>query len=299
MSRHLPALNKLRAFQLIGRHLSLARAATELNLTASALSHQLAALEQHLGVKLFLRNGRGLAFTDAGQRLHRQVDQSVDQLERALRDAATGSDARRKLVVSTLQTFGTRWLLPRLHRFGSGPADTEIRISQFMANFERDGVDCAIAYGDGHWPGLEADFLMEENLVLVCSPSILAKDKPFRRAADIARHQLLMAKTRPQDWQLWLNEVGVAFPKRAPVMTLDNRNLVIEAAEGGLGLAVVDPVMVDKELSRGQLVQPWPVPAKGEGGYYLAHPPAARAKTKVMAFRTWLLDEVATATQGI
>ena len=299
MSRHSPALNKLRAFQVIGRHLSLTQAAAELNLTASALSHQLASLEQSLGVKLFMRNGRGLGFTDTGRRLHRQVDQAIDQLERACRDAAAGGEPRRKLVVSTLQTFGTRWLLPRLHRFGGGPADTEIRISQFIANFERDGVDCAIAYGDGRWPGLIADFLMEEHLVLVCSPSALRKNAPLRRYADIARHQLLMAKTRPQDWELWLREVDTVFPQLAPVMTLDNRNLVIEAAEGGLGLAVVDPVMVAKELRKEQLVQPWPARAKGEGGYYLAYPPEACANIKVMAFRAWLLEEFATSTHFI
>lgn len=290
MPRSLPPLNNLRAFHVIGKHLSLSRAAAELHLTSSALSHQLLALEDRLGKKLFRRHGRGLEFTDVGRHLHARVDESLKLLDDALR-MASAEDDRRKLVVTTLQTFGTRALLPRLHRFPGHAANTEIRIAEFDPNFDQEGVDCAICYGNGQWPGLESHFLLEETLVLVCSPDAIGSDRPLQAYADIANHPLLQARQRPQDWKLWLQHVGQPFPAQAPVMVLDSRNLVIEAAEGGLGLAVVDPRMVARELKSGRLVQPWPTAAKGQGSYYIVYPPAAKASPRVMAFRDWLLEE--------
>lgn len=284
-----PPLNHLRSFQAIGKHLSLARAAEELHLTASALSHQLGQLEERLGTKLFARNGRGLQFTDVGRKLHAQVDESLNQLALALREAAS-QPGDRPLVVSALHTFASRWLLPRFSRFPAQVANTEIRVSRVDANFDRDNVDCAVFYGDGDWRGLTADFLRDEYLVLVCAPAVLAQ-RPLERYEDIRGHQLLEAKPRPQDWELWLQKAGLTPEPLPRLLTLESRNLVIEAAEAGLGLAVVDPEMVTKELETGRLVQPWPLAAKGPGAYYLVYPEEHELAGKVLAFREWLLSE--------
>ncbi|HSV84520.1 MAG TPA: LysR substrate-binding domain-containing protein [Ramlibacter sp.] len=281
-------MNSLRAFQVIGNHLSLSRAAEELHLTSSALSHQLLALEDRLGKKLFRRHGRGLEFTEAGRALHEKVNDCLDQLDDALRTAA--GEEEQRLIVSTTPTFGARELLPRLHRLQSLELSTEIRISISAPTFDRNGVDCAIAYGTGTWPDLSSDFLFEENLILVCSPQAIQKEA-LSTFSDISKHQLLQAKYRPQDWQLWLAAVGAAFPGNARVLTLHNRELVIEAAESGLGLAVVDEHMVSRELKSGRLVQPWDERVKGQGGYYIIYPHAAKQSRNVMAFRDWLLEE--------
>ena len=284
-----PPLNHLRSFQVIGKHLSLVRASEELHLTASALSHQLGLLEERLGTRLFVRNGRGLQFTDVGRKLHAQVDESLGRLAEALREAE-GRPEDRPLVVSALHTFASRWLLPRFTRFPAQVANTEIRVSRVDANFDRDNVDCAVFYGDGHWDDLTADFLRDEYLVLVCSPSVLAQH-PLQQYVDIHGQQLLQAKQRPQDWELWLHKADVA-PERTPrLLTLESRNLVIEAAEAGLGLAVVDPAMVTRELETGRLVQPWPLAVKGPGSYYLVYPGGHELSAKVLAFREWLLGE--------
>lgn len=282
-------LNHLRSFQVIGKHLSLARAAEELHLTASALSHQLGQLEDRLGSRLFSRNGRGLQFTDVGRKLHAQVDQSLGELAVALREAA-GQPQDKALVVSALHTFATRWLLPRFTHFPPQVANTEIRVSRVDANFDRDNVDCAVFYGDGNWRELAADFLRDEYLVLVCAPSVLAQ-KPLERYQDVHRYQLLEAKPRPEDWKLWLQKAGVTLDPMPRLLTLESRNLVIEAAEAGLGLAVVDPEMVPKELESGRLVQPWELAAKGPGSYYLVYPEGRELSGKVQAFRNWLVSE--------
>jgi LysR family glycine cleavage system transcriptional activator len=290
MSRSIqPPLNHLRTFQVIGRHLSLARAADELHLTPSALSHQLGMLEERLGVKLFLRNGRGLRFTDVGRKLHQRVDECLAQLSQALADAA-GPPAERDLVVSALHTFASRWLLPRFSRFPAQVANTEIRVSRVDANFDRDTVDCAVFYGDGSWPGLKADFLGKEYLVLVCAPSVLAY-RPMTNVFDVQAYSLLEAKPRPEDWALWLQKAGVTLNPMPRVLLLETRNLVIEAAEAGLGLAVVDRAMVTHELSSGRLVQPLTLSVEGPGAYYLVYPEEVSLSGNVLAFRDWLLSE--------
>lgn len=285
-------LNHLRSFQVIGKHLSLVRAAQELHLTASALSYQLGLLEERLGAKLFVRNGRGLEFTDVGRKLHGKVDESLRQLTLALNEAS-GRTEDRDLVVSALHTFATRWLLPRFNRFPTQVANTEIRVSGVHANFDHDNVDCAICYGDGSWPGLTSDFLGDEYLVLVCAPSAISTQRPLQRFEDIQGHPLLEAKFRLEDWKLWLQEAKVALDSQQRVLTLESRNLVIEAAEAGLGLAVVDRAMVSKELESGRLIQPWPQAVKGPGAYYLAYPSDHVLSGKVLAFRDWLLSELA------
>jgi len=289
-----PSLNHLRSFQVIGKHLSLALAAEELHLTASALSHQLGQMEERLGTKLFTRNGRGLRFTDVGRKLHAQVDESLSQLGLALREAA-GQLEDKPLVVSALHTFASRWLLPRFTSFPTQVANTEIRVSRVDANFDRDNVDCAVFYGDGQWRGLSADFLRDEYLVLVCAPAVLVQRR-LERYEDVHGHQLLEAKPRPQDWELWLQKAGVTLDPMPRLLTLESRNLVIEAAEAGLGLAVVDPEMVVKELDNGRLVQPWPLAAKGPGSYYLVYPEKPELSGKVLAFRDWLLGELTRRT---
>lgn len=282
-------LNHLRSFLMIGRHQSLLRAAEDMHLTASALSHQLSALEARLGAKLFLRNGRGLAFTDVGRRLHARVETALGQLDEALQEAAQPAPER-DLVVSALHTFATRWLLPRFTRFPAQVANTEIRISPINTQFDHDNVDCAVVYGHGWWPGLTAEFLRDEYLMLVCDPAVRARH-PLVSYADVRGHALLAAKARPEDWALWEGAAGMVRDPSQRLLTLDSRNLVIEAAESGLGLAVVDPRMVEKELATGRLVSPWDLRVKGPGAYYLAYPDDRPLSAKAMAFRDWLIDE--------
>ncbi len=296
--RVLPTINHLRTFQVIGHHLNLAQAAQELFLTPSALSYQLGVLEGQLGAKLFKRTGRGLAFTDAGRVLHEDIDGCLNQLWTAVeRVSAKQDDA--PLIINAPPTFAMRWLLPRFASVQKQFRDAEIRVSTADVNFERDALDCAIAYGDGNWPGVAGDFLRVEPLILVCSPAAVTADCPLRTVADLARYTLLVAKPRPNDWACWFAATGQALPADGRRLMLATRNMIIQATLEGLGVAVVDPIMIHSELSSGRLVRPLPQVARGEGAYHLIYPPGANDKPRVAAFRRWLLEEMHASSDEI
>jgi LysR family transcriptional regulator, glycine cleavage system transcriptional activator len=286
----LPSLNHLRSFQVIGRHLNLGHAAAELHLTPSALSYQLGVLEQRLGVKLFVRTGRGLAFTNAGRVLHEEVDECLQRLWTAVQRVSRG-DIKAPLVVNSLPTFAMRWLLPRFANVQEHFRDIEIRVSIAEVDFERDAIDCAIAYGDGQWPGFGCDFLRDETLVLVCAPTAPGAAS-IRSVDDLRNHSLLSAKQRPDDWAIWFKAAGQTPPAHVRHLTLASRNMVIQAATEGLGVAVVDPAMIRPELESGRLVQALPCVASGGGAYYLIYPQGDESSERISAFRTWLLGEI-------
>jgi LysR family glycine cleavage system transcriptional activator len=291
----LPSINHLRSFQVIGHHLNLVHAARELHLSPSALSYQLGVLEERLGTRLFIRTGRGLAFTDAGRMLHGEVDQCLQRLWSAWQRVAANERAA-PLVVNSLPTFAMHWLLPRLTAVQEQFANVEIRVSISQVDLEREALDCAIAYGDGHWPGVCCDFLRDETLIVVCSPETLLANGPLDGVADLARFTLLTAKTRPDDWTVWADAAGDTLPPGGRQLLLASRNMVIQAACENLGAAVVDPSMVRAELASGRLVQALPQTARGQGSYYLLYAVGEESLTRIAAFRAWLLDEMAQDT---
>ncbi len=293
--RVLPSINHLRTFQVIGHHLNLAQAAQELYLTPSALSYQLGVLEGQLGVKLFKRTGRGLAFTDAGRLLHKDVDGCLKQLWTAV-ERVTSKEIDAPFIINAPPTFAMRWLLPRFAAVQKQFHQAEIRVSTAEINFERDALDCAIAYGDGHWPGVASDFLRIEPLILVCSPSAMTADCPLRTVADLARFTLLVAKPRPDDWACWFAATGQPMPPDSRRLMLATRNMIIQATLEGLGVAVVDPLMIHPELSSGRLIRPLPEVARGQGAYHLIYPPGANDVPRVAAFRRWLLEGMQAST---
>lgn len=296
--RTLPPLNHLRGFQIVGKHLNLVRAAEEMNLTSSALSHQVKTLEAHLGIQLFARTGRGLAFTKAGKALHEEVDGYLTQLTKALERATLREDVDNVLVVNALPTFATRWLLPRFARFDAHYARVEIRVSTKSVNFEGDDIDCAIYYGRKGGPGMTSEFLRDESLIVVAAPAVITAAKPLKKPADLKRHQLLHARAqldagqRLGDWNAWFRCAGMPELKGRQGLMLETRNLLIQAAKSGLGVAVVDPLMVQDELTSGQLVQPLKTVAKSSSAYYLVYPGEDGPPRKIAAFRDWLLGEL-------
>ncbi|WP_438393115.1 LysR substrate-binding domain-containing protein [Caballeronia sp. DA-9] len=288
----LPSFNHLRSFQVIGHHLNLVHAARELHLSASTLSYQLGILEERLDVRLFVRTGRGLAFTDAGRELHGEVDRCLQQLRTAWQRVAMRGESSR-LIVNSLPTFAMHWLLPRLAAVQERFANVEIRVSISAVDLARDALDCAIAYGDGNWPDVRCDFLRAESLIAVCSAATFTAKGPLANVPDLAHHTLLSAKTRPDDWALWAEAAHSPVPTGEGQLILASRIMVIQAACESLGVAVVDPAMVRAELSAGRLVQALPQVARGKGAYYLVYPEGEEALAKVEAFRGWLLAELA------
>ncbi len=295
MPRHLPPLNALRAFEAAARHLSFARAADELFLTPSAISHQIKSLEEQVGVKLFIRQGRKVALSDAGARYYPALRQAFDQMNEAT-DALTHNNAQGALTVNVLPTFAIRWLLPQISSFQQRHPDIEVRITTNVDNidFDRTEADAAVRFGSGQWPGLEARLLMKEELVPVCSPKLLESGPPLKTPADLRHYQLLHDINRPDTWRQWLSAVGETSIDPEKGLKLETTNLAVQGALQGLGLVPANPSMVRAELESGALIEPFEFHLRIENGYYLVYPASHASRTRLQAFETWLSEVVGT-----
>src|SRR3978361_1017122 len=236
----LPSLNGLRAFEAAARLLSFTRAAAELNVTQTAISHQIRRLEDQLGIRLFIRQNRGLTLTQAAHEYRRLVRCAFEGLRRATaRLRRTEREGR--LTVSTTASLATKWLVSRVAAFQEAHPGMEVRIttSTHLVDFRREGVDSAVRYGRGNWPGLRAYWLMAERLFPVCSPALLQGAEPLNQPADLARHTLMHTTVSRDDWGLWLTAAGLPHSIAARRgLTFDLGFLAIRAAMGGLGAAL-------------------------------------------------------------
>jgi len=290
----LPSLNSLRAFAVVGEHLSLTAAARELFVTPSALSHQIRSLESMLGVRLFRRLRHGLVLTHDGEILLPGIRDAFIQIAATL-ELLKAQQGPGTLTISMLSTFAMRWFIPRLARFQQSHPDIEVRIATSieLANFNTDGVDCAIRSGHGDWPGTRSVRLFSEKLTPVCSPGLVSGGNPLNHPRDLARHTLLHAKLRPDDWQVWLHAVGQPGLAGAHEQTFETRNFVIAAALKGVGIAIVDPALVSEEIRSGRLIQPFPQTLPGENAYYLVYPDEYSGDTRIASLQGWLEQESA------
>src|SRR5579872_3718800 len=192
MTTPLPSLNGLRAFEAAARHLSFTQAASELNVTQTAISHQIRRLEEELGLRLFIRKNRALALTPKARDYLPGVRAAFNDLRLAT-DRLLRKDDDHVLTVSTLASLAAKWLLPRLTAFQEAHPGIDVRIttSTALVDFKAGDVDAAIRYGRGHWPGVRTEWLMADELFPVCSPSLLKGDKPLRCPEDLAHRTLL------------------------------------------------------------------------------------------------------------
>lgn len=293
MSRRLPPLNAVRAFEAAARHLSFTRAAEELHVTQAAISHQIKALEERLGLRLFDRRHRALALTPAGQRYLPGVRAAFERLAQAT-DQLVGAEARGPVTVTMIFSFATKWLLPRLGRFRAAHPEIEVRLttSTQLIDFNRDDVDMAVRYGLGRWPGTDAVRLVSEDIFPVCAPALLKGKPPLRQPADLAHHALLHVSGFPEDWQVWLTAAGLTGtvdPTRG--QHFDMTMLALDAAANGLGVALGRTALVAGDLLAKRLVKPFELEVPLESAYYVVTPARRTLTPKVVAFRDWLLQE--------
>ena len=293
----LPSLNGLRAFEASARLLSFTLAAEELNVTQTAISHQIRRLEEQLGLKLFLRQNRALALTPEAREYLPPVRTAFEDLRRATaRLLQPDQDGR--LTVSTTASLATKWLVSRVAAFQDANPGMEVRIatSTHLVDFGREEVDLAIRYGRGHWPGVRADWLMAERLFPVCAPALLTGPDPLRQPADLARHTLLHATISRDDWRLWLTAAGLPHELAARRgLTFDLGFMAIQAAMDGLGVALGRLHLVEADIRAGRLVAPFDTELPQDAGYYIVTPDATADTPKIRRFRDWL---IASATPG-
>ncbi|MEE8535661.1 MAG: transcriptional regulator GcvA [Kiloniellales bacterium] len=302
MSRRLPSLNALRAFEVAARHLSFTRAAEELHVTQAAVSHQIKGLEEQLGLPLFRRLNRRLLLTDAGQAYLPALSEAFDRIAEAT-DRLSAGRGGGALKVSALPSTAAKWLLPRLSRFRDRHPEIDVLVSasHALVDFRRDDVDLAIRYGRGVYPGLECLPLMPDEIFPVCSPGLLADGPPLKGPEDLFRHTLLHDQTTEgevQNWRNWFDMVGVRSvdPGRGPGFS--DSNLVLEAAAAGQGVALGRRSLALADLASGRLVIPFGPIVPSQNKYYIVYPPAKAALPSLAAFRDWLLEEAARDAAG-
>lgn len=298
MSRRLPPLNALRAFEAAARHLSFTKAAEELFVTQAAVSHQIKALEDWLGAPLFLRQNRNLCLTEAGLAYLPSVrlafDGLADATERLFRQDDGGA-----LTVSTMPSLAAKWLVMRLGRFQERHPDIDVRLqtSSALVDFATQDVDVGIRFGVGHWPGLRAERLMDEEIFPVCSPGLIRRDRPLACPQDL-RHYPLLHDDYIINWRLWLDAAGVTGVDTSRGAVFNDSALMLQAATAGRGVALARHVLAADDLAAGRLVRLFDVALPGDFAYYVVAPPHYFQRPKVRAFRDWLFEEAAATVGG-
>lgn len=286
MKRRLPPLNSLRAFESAARQLSFTKAAEELAVTQSAVSHQVAALEEWAGVPLFKRQGRAMVLTEAAVKFLPAVTAALDQIALAGRKLQAVDPTHGWLTVAVMPSFAAKWLVPRLADFHEKNPDMDVWIATFEAQTGALGsdIDVAIRYGRGDWPGLTSVRIMSEELFPVCAPRLAAS---LKTPADLAQATLLHDELR-EDWGMWFAAAGLTGVDTARGPGFDDSGLLIQAAIEGLGVALGRSVLVQGDLDAGRLVRPFDVALSAEFAYYLVYPPDLENAPKIETFRTWL-----------
>ncbi len=293
----LPSLTGLRAFEAAARHMSFTRAAAELHVTQTAISHQIRRLEEQLGLKLFIRHKATLLLTRVEQNYLPSIRSAFEDLRRATA-ALRRPEREGVLTVSTTASLATKWLVSRVAAFQDAHPGVEVRIttSAHLVDFHREEVDIAVRYGLGSWPGLRAHWLMAEHSFPVCSPALLGHARPLRKPEDLAHQTLLHTTVSREDWQLWLTAAGLplSIAARRGLM-FDQGFMAIQAAMEGLGVALGRTHLVEADISAGRLVAPFDTVLPQDAGYYVVTPDTATEAPEVGLFRDWL---IASATPG-
>ena len=288
MRRRLPPLNSLRAFESAARNLSFTKAADELAVTQSAVSHQVTSLEEWAGVPLFKRQGRAVVLTEAATKFLPAVTTALDQLALAGRKLQAVDPTHGWLTVAMMPSFAAKWLVPRLTDFHEKNPDMDVWIATFEAQTGALGtdVDLAIRYGRGDWPGLASVKILSEELFPVCAPRLAVS---LREPADLMNATLLHDELR-EDWSMWFRAAGITATDPARGPGFDDSGLLIQAAIEGLGVALGRSVLVKGDLEAGRLVKPFNIAIPAESAFYLVYPPDLENTPKIASFRKWLLE---------
>lgn len=290
----LPPLNALRTFEAAARHLSFTKAAAELFVTQAAVSHQIKALEDDLGVPLFRRLNRQLLLTDEGQLLVPPVRRAFELLGGAVRQVREQRGG--VLSISASPSFGPKWLASRIGRFQALYPEFEIRLATTprLVDFMREGIDCGVRYGMGVWPGLRAERLFDAELVPVCSPALLEGPGALREPQDLVRHRLIHVLDDMDDWRMWLNAAGVVGIDLEKGIKFDTTATALQAAMSGAGVAIATRRLGEEDLAAGRLVMPFDLELPDGCAYYFVAPEDRADVPKIALFRDWLLKEAAT-----
>ena len=289
-----PPLNLLRAFSTVASFGGVSRAAEALHLTQGAVSKQIQELERWIGMPLFERSRKRLTLTPAGERYEKAVRAVLSALEDATLELITSGDGGGALHLSTLPTFGAKWLIPQLPDFQRANPQITLHFVPFVHgyDFQRPELDCSILFGDGHWPGARSHYLAGQDVALIAPRPDLA-EVPIRSPQDVARCTLLRHVTVPQAWLQWreTHDVRGLDPLAGP--QFDQFQTMIRAVMVGMGVALVPRCLVQDEIAAGLVHEPLPGGGyRGDRGYWFCYPEGRSQLATLDRFRSWLLARV-------
>jgi LysR family glycine cleavage system transcriptional activator len=299
-------LNALRAFEAAARHGSFAGAAEELNVTPAAVGQLVRSLEDWLGTRLFRRSQSGkvrLTMTEAAEAALGDIRTGLDRLSTGLermKEAASGG----VLTVTVSPAFAAKWLMPRIDRFQARCPDTDVRLdtSLKLADYVAQGIDIGVRYGTGHWPGLAAEKLMDEEIYPVVSPALL-KHTHIKRLDDLATQTLIHdlsvdSNSGFTSWETWLETAGMADGVKQRGLRINNSAAVLQAAIDGHGVALARSILAHDDLAAGRLVRLFPeISVAAALAYYVVYRPERASLPRLVAFRDWLFEEAAQPRQ--
>jgi DNA-binding transcriptional LysR family regulator len=294
MRRKIPSTTALIAFESAARHQSFTKAAQELSLTQGAVCRQIAGLEAFLKIELFRRSRRGVLLTEAGQAYARRIAGQLDAVERDTL-AVMGQQGAMSIELAVVPTFGTQWLLPRLKDFQRLHPEITVNLTNRTRPFlfADTEFDAAVYFGDGDWSGTQAHLLMGERPVPVCSPTLLGEQAQLS-AEQIANLPLLQQTTRPYAWRQWFSTQGLNTARDMAGPRYELFSMLAQAAMHEMGVALIPPFLIRRELDEGRLVIALDAPLADNGrGYYLIVPERKVASAALAAFRDWLESEAA------
>jgi LysR family glycine cleavage system transcriptional activator len=292
LANKLPPLNALRAFEASARQLSFTKAAEELFVTQAAISHQIKSLEEHLGIKLFMRKNRSLLLSEEGQSYYLDIKEIFTALHEAT-EKLLARGAKGAITVSMQPSFAIQWLVPRLNTFNQLHPEIDVRIKAVdqADNSLTEDVDIAIYYGRGRWNGVYAEKLHTEYLIPVCSPLLLQGKKPLDTVADLTQHTLLHDTSR-RDWKRWFKEVGVKGANVNHGAIFSHSSMVLQAAIYGQGVALVNSVLAKPDIDMGRLIVPFEHVLISKSSFYIVCREEQMGLGKIASFREWVLNTV-------
>ena len=295
MARNIPSPIALRAFEAAARHLSFTRAAVDLNVTQAAVSHQIKLLENDLGFPLFVRLTRRLMLTNEGHALYAAVYEAFDQIEDTIEKLTSGIGDQ-VLNVSLTPYFSSKWLTVRLSRFWALHPNIDLRLhhSSIPGQFDQSDIDLAITWGLQDLPDLDSKQLLVSRVVPVCSPDLFNSDRHLMTLDDLS-NQTLLHENDYTLWTLWLERAGVENVKLKRGLTMDDSNVLLQAAIDGQGVALGSELLCADDINAGKLIMPFPLELSIPYAYYVVYKTGALNRPKINAFYQWLLSEAGTS----
>lgn len=291
MQTQLPPLTALRCYEAAARRESYSLAAEELFLTPSAVSHQIRALENFLGVRLFIRVGRKMLLTDTGAAYYEKIRGAFNSIMTATQ-AVSESQAGAILKVNVLPHFASVWLMPRVEDFLTKHEMCKLRIfsNRQPVIFSESSIDCDIRYGHGRWPNLCSDLLVRDVVTPLCNAALAAKAN-MRTPQDVTK-QTLIYGNKQTNWDSWAAQYQAPTVATAKKLPVDRSTLALDAAMLGLGVALESLFLAHQAVASGQLVAPLPQYSISVEGYYLVYPKSHGEFERVKLFRSWLLNRI-------